>query len=125
MRKYAYPLEIALAAWVAVWIVTGWLVYREVEGLGELGHTVVLAGSSLQQTGVALDSVSGLPFVGNDVARLAANARRTAHSAVVNGHAAQDHVDRLAILLWITVAVTPTLPAVLWYGWLRHQAVTT
>ncbi len=42
MRKYVYPLEIALAAWVAVWIVTGWLVYREVQGLAKLGQTVVL-----------------------------------------------------------------------------------
>jgi hypothetical protein len=30
--------------------------------------------------------------------------------------------DRLAPLLWITVAATPTVPAVLWYGCLRRNA---
>jgi hypothetical protein len=30
----------------------------------------------------------------------------------------------LAILLWVVVAVTPTVPVVLWYGWLQQQAVT-
>lgn len=123
MRRYVYPLEIALAAWVAVWMVTGWLVYREVQGLGKLGQTVVLAGNSIDQTGVALASFKDLPFVGSQVARVSANARRTALSAKVNGRSAQDDVDRLAILLWIVVAVTPTVPVVLWYGWLRHQTV--
>lgn len=121
MRRYA--LEIALAAWIAVWVVTGWLVYREVRGLGKLGDTVVLAGASLDQTSVALSSLKDLPFVGNEAARVAANARRTARSAMVNGRAAQDDVDHLAVLLWITVAATPTLPAVLWYGWLRRHPV--
>src|ERR1043166_6610560 len=114
----------ALAAWVGVWVVTGWLVYREVQGLGKLGQTVVLAGNSIGQTGAALDSFKDLPFVGNQVAQVSANARRTARSAIINGRAAQDDVDRLAVLLWIVVAVTPTVPVVLWYGWLRHQAVT-
>jgi hypothetical protein len=123
VRKYVYPLEMALAAWIAVWIVTGWLVYREVQGLGKLGQTVVLAGNSIGQTGVALDSFKDLPFVGNQVSSVSANARRTARSAIVNGRSAQDDVDRLAILLWLVVAVTPTVPVVLWYGWLRHQAV--
>jgi hypothetical protein len=123
VRRYVYPLEMALAAWVALWIVTGWLVYREVKGLDKLGQTVVLAGNSIGQTGVALASFKDLPFVGNQVAQVSANARRTARSAVVNGRSAQDDVDRLAILLWITVAVTPTVPVVLWYGWLRHQSV--
>ena len=123
MRKFVSTLEIALVAWVAVWVVTGWLVYREVRGLGKLGHTVVLAGTSLDQTSVAISSFKDLPFVGNQAARVAANARRTARSAIVNGRAAQDNVDNLAILLWITVAATPTLPAVLWYSWLRRNAV--
>jgi hypothetical protein len=123
VRRYVYPLEIGLAAWIAVWVVTGWLVYHEVQGLGKLGQTVVLAGDSIDQTGVALDSFKDLPFVGNQVARVSANARRTARSAKANGRSAQDDVDRLAILLWIVVAVTPTVPVVLWYGWLRHQTV--
>jgi hypothetical protein len=121
VRRYPYSLEIALAAWIAVWVVTGWLVYREVKGLDKLGHTVVLAGSSLDQTSVAIGSFKDLPFVGNQAAQVAANARRTAHSAIVNGRAAQDNVDRLAILLWIVVAAAPIVPAVLWYGLMRRQ----
>jgi hypothetical protein len=123
MPKRIPALEAALAVWIAIWVLVGWLVYREVKSLAKLGGTVVLAGASLEQTATALDSVKNLPFVGGDVGRLAENARVTAHSAIVNGRQARRNVDQLAVLLWITVAATPTLPAVLWYGWLRRNAV--
>jgi hypothetical protein len=121
VRKNVRGLEAALLAWIAVWVLAGWLVNREVRGLAELGDTVVLAGGSMQQTAKALDSLSSVPFVGRDIREVAASARRTARSAVINGRKAHDDADRLAVLLWITVAATPILPAVLWYGWLRQQ----
>jgi hypothetical protein len=124
MRRYVTALEVALVAWIALWVLTGYLVDRQVRRLGKLGDTVVLAGSSIEQTAHALDTVSGLPFVGRDVGRLASSARRTARSAVVNGRQARSDVDRLALLLWITVAAGPTVPALAGYAWIRRPERT-
>jgi hypothetical protein len=114
-------LELVVVAWIAAWNGIGYLVDRQVRGIGDLGDTVVLAGGALRQTAHALDGLSGVPFVGERIGRIARDARRTAQSAVVNGRAAGGDVDRLAVLLWLTVAAAPALP-VAWYVSVRFRS---
>jgi hypothetical protein len=112
-------VEIALGLWIALWVLMGYAVDRKVRGVAKLGDTVVLAGRSVGETATALHSIADVPFVGSNVRRLATSARRTAHSAVVNGGHARDDANQLATLLWITVAAAPSLPAIAAYGWFR------
>jgi hypothetical protein len=116
MQRQRVPVvEVALALWIATWVLMGYLVYREVHGIAELGDTVVLAGRSMEDTAGALDTISRLPLVGSDAHRLARSARTTARSAIMNGRQARSDADRLAMLLWITLAVAPSVPAIAWY----------
>jgi hypothetical protein len=114
-------VELLVAAWVAIWILMGYFVSSQVRGIASLGDTVVLAGHSIEQTADALDAARNIPFVGGNVHRLALQARRTARSAIVNGAQARGDVDRLAVLLWLTIALAPSLPAIGWYVWIRRR----
>lgn len=114
--------EVLLIVWIAGWIAMGGFVSSQVRGIASLGDTVVLAGRSIAQTADALDAARGIPIVGGNVHRLAVSARRTARSAVANGVRARGDVDRLALLLWLTIAAAPTIPAIAWYVWMRRRA---
>jgi hypothetical protein len=109
-------VEVLVVAWAALWVGIGYAVDRQVSGLADLGTTVVLAGSAIGDTADALDAAKDVPFVGERISELAAKARRTARSAVVNGRHARDDVRDLAVLLWITIAAAPTVPVFAWYS---------
>jgi hypothetical protein len=120
VRVQRLPLvELVLVVWTVAAIALGYLVAREVRGLRSLGTTVVVAGRSIEQTADALDSLSGLPFVGRRLHRLALDAHGTARSAVANGRGARSDVDALANLLWVAVAASLAAPALALYGFLR------
>jgi hypothetical protein len=105
-----------VVAWAALWVGIGYAVDHQVSGLAKLGTTVQLAGQALGDTADALDQAGRIPFVGGRISELAASARRTARSAVANGRDARGEVDRLALLLWITIATAPTVPVFAWYA---------
>jgi hypothetical protein len=122
MKQTPFPaVEVALALWIAIWVLTGYLVDRQVEGIAKLGDTVVLAGKSMRSTAEALDALGTIPVVGSTVRPLAANAQTTAASAIVNGRQAHSDADRLGTLLWITLAAAPTVPAIVWYLSFRYR----
>jgi hypothetical protein len=76
VRVQRLPLvELVLVVWTVAAIALGYLVAREVRGLRNLGTTVVVAGRSIEQTADAVDSLSGLRFVGRRLHRLARRAR--------------------------------------------------
>jgi hypothetical protein len=121
MWRWRLPIvELTLAVGIAIWIFMGYLVDRQVHGIAHLGDIVVLAGGSMEDTAGALDAVSNIPLVGANVHRLATSARVTAGSAVLNGAKARSDVDRLAVLLWITLAAAPSVPAITWYAAARR-----
>lgn len=125
-RHVRLLLDVALAGWLAAWILIGLQVGREVRGLSELSDTVVLAGSAIEQTGDLLEQVGRVPLLGQPVGDLADSIRETGRSAQVNAAATRGSVDDLSALLAVSIALIPTIPlAAIWLGlrlrWRRER----
>jgi hypothetical protein len=112
-------LDVILASWAAVWILAGVAVWHEVRGLRPLADSVAVAGRSLDDTAQVIGGVSGIPFVGDRLKRVADDASRTAASARRSAREGRQSVDRLALILGIAVPAVAILPLGLAYALLR------
>jgi hypothetical protein len=112
-------LDLILAAWTAIWILVGVLVWHEVRGLRPLADTVAVAGRSLDDTAAAVRGFSNLPLVGGSLRRVAEDASRTAASAHDSAREGRQSVDRLAWILGVAVPAVAILPLALAYALLR------
>jgi hypothetical protein len=117
--RLIHYLDLVLAVWIAVWIVLGLQVRHEVRGLTELSDTVEAAGNTLDQAGRQLDTLKGLPFVGNRIHEVGQQLAVAARSAVASGRSSRGHILSLGQLLGIAVAAAPTLPLLALYLPLR------
>jgi hypothetical protein len=116
-------LDLALAIWIATWIVLGLQVRHEVRGLTELSDTVEAAGNTLGQAGRQLDTLKGLPFVGNRIRDVGQQLAVAARSAVESGRSSRTHILSLGQLLAVAVAAAPTLPLLALYLPMRVSRV--
>jgi hypothetical protein len=114
-------LDLLLAAWVVAWILMGIWVAREVRGLSALSDTLAQSAAAVEETGRALEPLEDLPFVGEEVARLADRARLAAASARASARSSRDRAGRLATLLGVSIAVAPSAPILALYVPLRAR----
>src|SRR3954470_4991182 len=119
-------LDLALAIWAAFWIGIAAYTAYEVAALRALSHTVVKAGAATESTAHALAAVGHLPFVGGQIAHLAAQAVAAGASARASGASTAATVDQLAVLPGIGIALIPTVPLLALYvplrlGWRRDR----
>ena len=119
-------LDTALVVWVAGCIVLALYVARSVDGLTELSRSVVAAGNVLDETGVALEALEEIPFVGDRVGRVSERARLAAASTRASGRSSRESIEDLSLLLGLAVALVPTVPVLALYGparasWLREK----
>jgi hypothetical protein len=119
-RRSIHVLDALAVLWTLLWVVIGYLVYHEVSALTSLSNTVVTAGRALDETAATLSAVSDIPLIGGRIGDLAAQAHRTAVSAVANGRESRGDIRNLAVLLGIAVAAAPTTPLLVLYGLLRN-----
>lgn len=108
-------LRASVAIWVALWIGLGIWTGYEVQNLRSLSDTVVKSGSAMRTTGGALEGLSVIPFVGDDVGRVGREVTAAGVSAEQSGRSSESTVDRLAILLGIAVGLIPTVPVLVLY----------
>lgn len=108
-------LDAAVLLWALGWIVVGLLVAREVQALGELSDTVVVAGDALGNAGSAIASLEGVPFVGENLREVGERTERAAESARASGRSSRESIDSLSLLLGIAIALGPSLPLVALY----------
>ena len=114
-RGVRLAIDAAIAGWLVAWILVGIQVGREVERLGELNDTVVLAGEAIEQTGDLMEEIGRVPLLGEPVGDLADDIRRTGRSAQRNAAASRDSVEDLSLLLGLSIALIPTIPlAAVW-----------
>jgi hypothetical protein len=121
-------LNVALAIWAVLWIGIAVYTAYEVAALRTLSHTVVKAGAATESTGHALAAVGHLPLVGGQISHLAEQAVAAGASARASGASTATTVDRLAVLLGIAIALTPTVPLLALYlplrlSWRRDREV--
>ena len=118
--------DAAVATWALLWLVIGVLVSNDVRGLTELSDAVVTSSAALDQTGESLASVQraleGVPFLPDvgEIEELRRRVERTAREARASGQSSKEHVERLALLLGIAIAIAPTLPVLAIYLPLRR-----
>lgn len=116
-------LDIALAGWVAIWIVIGVATAAEVRGLRQLSTTATKVGIALQETGRTLDSVAGLPLVGSRVATAADRIQDAGRSTAASGRTSRGSIRRLSRMLGLALAILPSVPVLTLYLPLRLVAL--
>ena len=102
----------AVAAWCALWLVVGVWTGYELWQLGELGGAVAETGRSLGAAGDALEGLGSTPLVGDRTEELGAQVKSSSVDIVTQAEGAQGSLRQLAVLLGLTVALLPTVPAV-------------
>jgi hypothetical protein len=103
-------------AWVALWIVMGVFVARDVRGLSSVSDTIVIAASTVDRTADALDPLANLPFVGKRIEEAQANIHQAAEDARANAATSRQSILDLSRLLGWAVALAPTVPIVAGYA---------
>jgi hypothetical protein len=116
-------LDLVLVMWIAGWVVLGITVGNEVRGLTELSDTVQAAGNTLDQAGRQLDTLKGLPFVGNRIHSVGQQLAAAARSAIESGRSSRRHIESLSVLLALAVGAAPTLPLLALYAPLRRARI--
>lgn len=114
-------LDLLLVAWVVGWGVLAYQVGAEVRGLADLSETVTETGIAVRESGEALGSLSGLPFVGDRVGEPAERIERAGQNAVESGRATRESIETLSILLAIAIGGIPLVAVLGIYMQLRRQ----
>jgi hypothetical protein len=109
-RRLVRALDMALLAWIAVWVVVASLVTMEMRDLRELSDSLTFAGRSLQDAGDRLATLRDVPFVGEDLARVGGQLQEAGRRAISNGIATRSSIDSTSLLLGLAIAGIPTIP---------------
>jgi hypothetical protein len=116
-------VDIALAAWVAMWMGLGAAIGVEVSELNSLTHTMLVEGRAVEAVGGSLHTLSGVPLVGAEIGATASKIQRAGESAVASGTSSRSTVDTLAVLLAVAVALLPSIPVFGFYLPLRLHRI--
>jgi hypothetical protein len=108
-----------VAVWCALWLVVGAWTGYEVWQLSDLAETVEVTGRSLDEAGIALESLAEVPVVGGGTAELGSRVRADAREIVVSADQATGSIRRLSVLLGLVIALVPSVPVVV----ARHTAL--
>jgi hypothetical protein len=100
-------VDLAVAGWIAVWIVLGVAVADAVKELTVLSDTVSDAGRAVRDSGEALGSLGDLPLVGEQLGRAAQEIVGAGESVVQEGRSARESIVAAANLLGFAVALVP------------------
>jgi hypothetical protein len=117
--RLIHALDAAVVVWVAAWITLALLVGREVRDLRELSDTVVASGVAVEDTADLVDALGNVPFVGDQVGKVADEVRTAGRSAQASGRDSRDSTEDLSVLLALSIALIPTLPLLGLYAPLR------
>jgi hypothetical protein len=101
----------AVVFWCVFWVVVGVWTGYELWQLAELGSTLGDSGRALDSAGTALQSLGSVPLVGDDTAALGDEVRRNATDIVADAGRAQSSLRQVGVLVGLTIALMPTVPA--------------
>ena len=93
----------------------GFAVAEDLRGLSRLSDTAARVGIAVQDTGRAMESLSQLPVVGEQIAPAAKSVTEAGASAIESAEETRASVRRTSVLLGLSIALMPTLPVALFY----------
>jgi hypothetical protein len=111
-RRAQVALDLILLIWTVLWVIAGIAVAREVSGLAEISDTVAEVGRTTTTIG---ETIRALPIVGGSLAEPAEQISQAGRDAVASAREARASADELATLLGLSIALIPSLPALLLY----------
>jgi hypothetical protein len=106
---------VVLVAWSAVWIWVGVSLGAEVRGLTRLSDTIGAVGRAVEDVGVSLESLEGVPLIGGDIAEPAREIRDAGRSARGSARVSRRSAERVGTLLTVSIILIPTLPVLVLY----------
>ncbi len=114
-KRALVAVDAAVVLWVLLWLVLGIAVGNRIYRLRQLSDTLDRSSQALDDTAGGLDSLGGVPFVGDRIGKVASEARATAASARENAAATRRDVGELAYLLGVVVVIIPVVPTLAVY----------
>lgn len=119
-RTRQFLADVAVLAWVAVVVSLAALLYDAVLTLQEPGRQLGAAGTRVRDTfSGAADTASGLPFVGDDLARALSGGTSAGEDIVAAGDQGVAAVETLATGMSWTLALLAIVPVVAAWLWFR------
>lgn len=118
-RRAIRLLDLAVALWLAAWLVIAAMTYRDVRALADFADSADAAGAGLVATADALSGLRDVPFVGDDLERLEQRIRTGARRTTRTAALARDEIRAYGARIGAALALAPTLPVLLVHGTLR------
>ena len=109
-QRSIVAIDVLVVLWTVVWIVLGVAVGTFVERLGAVGDGLEDAGQAIGRAGEAVGQLSDMPLVGEGFSDVAAEIQGVGRDTVTRGRSVEHDVDRLALLIGMSLALAPTLP---------------
>ncbi len=106
--------------WVVLWLVIGGWVGHTLWQVSYLGDTVTASGRAIGSSGDALESLDGVPVVGERTAELGREVVAAGEDVALRGQEVQAQLRQLAVLLGLTIALLPATPVIGMYLPLRN-----
>lgn len=98
--------------WVVFWVVIGgWTGYTMWQ-VSQVGETVTTSGRAIGSTGDALESLGGVPVVGDRAAELGSEVIAAGDDVAQRGQEVQAQLRQLSVLLGLSIIILPTTPVV-------------
>jgi len=115
--------DAAVTAWVVACLALAVFTGVEVGHLNDVADTLVVSSRALDTTASAIGRLKDVPFVGQDVGKIADQIARTAESARRSGASSRTTIDRVAILLAFAIFIIAVVPPVVAYVAVRRRLV--
>jgi hypothetical protein len=106
--------DLAVAAWVVTWIAVGVAVADKTDGITVLSDSVATAGDRLAGSAERIESVD-LPVADELLGELAEGVRGGGEQVAAASRESTEDVERLSLLLGLSIALIPTLPVLALY----------
>jgi hypothetical protein len=108
-------IDAAVAVWIAAWIALGVAIGVNVRQLTVLSNTVLANGRAVQTVGKSLQSLGGLPLIGDQVGKDATQVEAAGAAAANAGRSSASSIRALSVLLAVAVALLPSIPVLTFY----------
>ncbi len=98
--------------WFVLWLVVGGWAGWTIWNLSDLGDTVTASGESIHSAGEALESLGGVPLVGERPLELGRETSATGVDIAERGQVVKSQLRQLSLLLGLAIAFMPTTPVI-------------
>ena len=105
--------------WLVLWLVIGGWAGYTIWQVSEVGDTLTTSGRAISSTGDALESLGGVPVVGDRTEELGGEVSVAGQDIVVRGQEVGSQLRQLSVLLGLTIVLLPAVPVLFLYLPLR------